>query len=169
LGVEQAVEVLRRELEEPSIRNLLMTARMTKRIGISIADLKDLSERAAIVRSSPSLIGKTGKTKRGQGKCSNSGSASRLHPELFRGAKTVVWHTDCSDSNRGAEDVTASRRSDLRATPDTAPVRLSFSGAAATVNFLPEELRLPSRRRSCDQVALPKVSKILKAAGAVFV
>ena len=68
LGVEQAVEVLRRELEEPSIRNLLMTARMTKRIGISIADLKDLSERAAIVRSSPSLIGKTGKTKRGQGK-----------------------------------------------------------------------------------------------------
>src|SRR3984957_5186944 len=93
--------------------------------------------------------------------CSNSGSASRLHPELFRGAKTVVWHTDCSDSNRGATDVTASRRSDRGATPDTAPVRLAFSGAAATVNFLPEELRLPSRRRSCDQVALPKVSKIL--------
>jgi hypothetical protein len=68
LGIEKAVAVLRRELEEPSIRNLLMTAKMTKRIGISISDLKDLSERAAIVRSSPPLIGKTGKTKRGQGK-----------------------------------------------------------------------------------------------------
>jgi len=68
LGVEQAVAVLQRELEDPSIRNLLMTAKTAKRIGISIADLKDLSERAAIVRSSPPLIGKTGKTKRGQGK-----------------------------------------------------------------------------------------------------
>ena len=66
--VEEAVAVIRRELEEPSIRNLLMTAKVTKRIGISIADLKDLSERAEIVRSSPCLTGKTGKTKRGQGK-----------------------------------------------------------------------------------------------------
>jgi hypothetical protein len=68
MGVEQAVAVLRRELEEPSIRNLLMTAKTTQRMSISISDLKDLSERAAIVRSSPPLIGKTGKTKRGQGK-----------------------------------------------------------------------------------------------------
>jgi hypothetical protein len=68
LGVEQAAAVLRRELEEPSIRNLLVTAKTSKRIGISIADLKDLSERAVIVRSSPPLIGKTGKTKRGRGK-----------------------------------------------------------------------------------------------------
>jgi len=52
LGVEQAVAILRREFEEPSIRNLLVTAKTTKRIGISIADLKDLSERAALVRKS---------------------------------------------------------------------------------------------------------------------
>ena len=67
-GVEEAVAVLRRELEDPSIRNMLITAKTAKRIGISIVDLKDLSERAAMVRSSPSLIGNTGKTKRGKGK-----------------------------------------------------------------------------------------------------
>src|ERR1700722_15700958 len=58
LGVEQAVAVLRHELEDPSIRNLLVTAKTAKRIGISITDLKALSERAAIVRSSPPLLGK---------------------------------------------------------------------------------------------------------------
>jgi hypothetical protein len=68
LGVEQAVAILRRELEDPSIRNLLTTARYPGRIGFSIADLKDLSERAVIARSSPALIGKSGKTKRGPGK-----------------------------------------------------------------------------------------------------
>jgi hypothetical protein len=46
LGVEQAVAVLRHELEDPNIRNFLVTAKMAKRIGISIADLKDLSERS---------------------------------------------------------------------------------------------------------------------------
>jgi hypothetical protein len=68
LGVEQALAILRRELENPSTRNLLATAKTLKRIGISIADLKDLSERAVIARSSPALIGKSGKTKRGPGK-----------------------------------------------------------------------------------------------------
>jgi hypothetical protein len=68
LGVEQAIAILRRELEEPSIRNLLTTARYPGRTGISIAALKDLSERAAIARSSPALVGKSGKTKRGPGK-----------------------------------------------------------------------------------------------------
>jgi hypothetical protein len=66
--VEEAVAVLRRELEEPSIRNLLMTTKMTARIDVSMSDLKDLSERAALVRSSPLLTGRTGKTKRGKGK-----------------------------------------------------------------------------------------------------
>jgi hypothetical protein len=68
LGVEQAVAILRRELEDPSIRNLLQAAKTSERIGVAITALKELSDRAVIARSSPALIGKSGKTKRGPGK-----------------------------------------------------------------------------------------------------
>jgi hypothetical protein len=68
LAVERAVTILRRELEDPSIRNLLQAAKTSGRIGIAITSLKDLSDRAATARFSPALVGKSGKTKRGPGK-----------------------------------------------------------------------------------------------------
>jgi hypothetical protein len=68
LGVEQCVAMLRRELEDPSIRNLLEAAKTSGRIGVTITDLNELSDRAAIARSSSALVGKSGKTKRGPGK-----------------------------------------------------------------------------------------------------
>jgi hypothetical protein len=68
LGVEQAVALLQRELENPSIRNMLEAARKPGRIRVAIADLKDLSARAEIARSSTELVGKSGSTKRGPGK-----------------------------------------------------------------------------------------------------
>jgi hypothetical protein len=68
LGVEQAVAVLQRELGNPSIRNLLEAAKTPRRIHVAITDLKDLSARAEIARSSPELVGKSGRTKSGPGK-----------------------------------------------------------------------------------------------------
>jgi hypothetical protein len=68
LGVEQAVAVLQRELENPSIRNLLEAAKTPGRIRVAITDLKDLSARAEIARSSTELVGKSGRTKSGRGK-----------------------------------------------------------------------------------------------------
>ena len=68
LGAEQAIALLRRELEDPSIRNLLQAARSSRQIGVTITALKDLSDRVEIVQSSSELAGKRGKTKRGRGK-----------------------------------------------------------------------------------------------------
>jgi hypothetical protein len=68
LGVEQCAAMLRRELENPSIRNLLKAAKTFGRIDVTIAALNDLSDRAVIARSSSALVGKSGKTKRGPGK-----------------------------------------------------------------------------------------------------
>jgi hypothetical protein len=68
LDVEHAVALLQRELENPSIRNLLEAAKTPERIRVAITDLKDLSDRAEIARSSPELVGKSGRTKRGPGK-----------------------------------------------------------------------------------------------------
>jgi hypothetical protein len=66
-GVQQAIATLRRELENPSIRNLLDAAGYG-RITIDITNLKSLSGRAETARSSPELVEKSGKTKRGPGK-----------------------------------------------------------------------------------------------------
>jgi hypothetical protein len=68
LGLEEAVAILKRELDDPSVRNLIEAARSPKKISITTSALTDLSDRAAIARSSPQLVGKAGKTKRGPGK-----------------------------------------------------------------------------------------------------
>jgi hypothetical protein len=69
-AVEKAALLLQRELDNPSIRNLLNASRPTPRISISIADLRDLSERASLARTSPLLTGAKRETeaKRGRGK-----------------------------------------------------------------------------------------------------
>jgi hypothetical protein len=66
--VADAVVILRRELDDPNIRNLIEFSRTPKRIPISIGELSDLSNRTEAALSSPALIGKDGKTKRGPGK-----------------------------------------------------------------------------------------------------
>jgi hypothetical protein len=67
-GMIEALALLRKELEDPSIRNLLETSITPNRIRIPIATLRDLSHRAEVARSSPVLTGKGGETKRGPGK-----------------------------------------------------------------------------------------------------
>jgi hypothetical protein len=66
--VVEALRVLERNLSDPNIRNLLEIARLPNQIKLPIATLKDLIDRAEISLSSPNLIGKDGKTKRGHGK-----------------------------------------------------------------------------------------------------
>jgi hypothetical protein len=66
-SIEKAVATLLGELENPSIRNLLDAAGYG-RISLDFSQLKDLSRRAETARTSPELVGKNGKTKRGPGK-----------------------------------------------------------------------------------------------------
>jgi hypothetical protein len=66
--VMTAVRILERNLSNPNIRNLLTFARIPNNIGLPIADLKNLADRAETALSSPVLTGKDGKTKRGHGK-----------------------------------------------------------------------------------------------------
>jgi hypothetical protein len=79
--VMEAVAILERNLGNPSIRNLLVTAGRPNQILIPTATLRDLNRRAEITLSSPILIGKDGKGKRGHGKPSV--------PDVFD-AKTLI-------------------------------------------------------------------------------
>jgi len=66
-AVEKASLLLQRELNFPSIRNLLEATKSNKEILISTFGLEDLGERADLAISSI-LTGATGKTKRGRSK-----------------------------------------------------------------------------------------------------
>jgi len=66
--VASALTVLEKGLENPMIRNLIAAARTHGKISITIAELKDLAYRVESARSSPLLVGRDGKTKRGRAK-----------------------------------------------------------------------------------------------------
>jgi len=66
--VVEALAVLERNLDDPTIRKLLEIAKLPNQIRLPKHTLRDVSERAEITQSSSILIGKDGKTKRGHGK-----------------------------------------------------------------------------------------------------
>jgi hypothetical protein len=80
LAFEQAVFLIQCELNSPAIRNILETVISVRRLSASQFDLRDLSERANLARSSSLLVGASEGAKRGRGK--------PKVPDLF-GAKTL--------------------------------------------------------------------------------
>jgi hypothetical protein len=66
--IAEAFHTLERRLSDPNFRNWIELYEGPYKIGMSIADLKISASRVEDVLSSPALIGKDGKAKRGRGK-----------------------------------------------------------------------------------------------------
>jgi hypothetical protein len=67
--ITDALALVRRNLENPSIRDLITrTTTLSPSVDKLVAAVDDLSRRVGRVRSSPLLVGRDGKTKRGRGK-----------------------------------------------------------------------------------------------------
>jgi hypothetical protein len=67
-ALTEALGLVQRELDDPSIRNLLEDAKYIKHLSGSSGMVRDLAQRADLAHISPGLTTKSGKTKRGRGK-----------------------------------------------------------------------------------------------------
>ena len=108
-AVQEAAALLRRETNDPVIRNLLEDARRSTRLAISGWALRDLDDRASIAAASPLLIASPGKAKRGRGKSkapnvfgAKTFCAARIVDlwEHFRGTKPGLTNVRCAEATQ---------------------------------------------------------------------
>lgn len=106
-AVREASALLRREMNDPVIRNLLEDAMYLKGLVIAGWPLRDLNERASIAATSPLLITCPGKARRGRGKSkapnvfdAKTLCAARVVDlwEHFRGAKPGLSNRGCTEA-----------------------------------------------------------------------
>jgi hypothetical protein len=108
-AIQEAASLLRREINDPVIRNLLEEARRSTRFAISGWALSDLEDRASIAAASPLLTTSPGKAKRGRGKSkvpnvfdAKTLCAARILDlwEYFRGGKPGLSNRRCSEATQ---------------------------------------------------------------------